>query len=307
MTNRYYLDPLNLTVRASVPSNDILMAFNTDTIIPDFDVVVKAGGVEYVASCRDGKCDKCSADFSYDRVLSIFIRGAQHGLGLGALSVRLIIYGHYGECTSCPEPSYDLYSSLPYYLVDDSNISGDGASISTELAANFVTVTKEQYDIQCAKNPKDCNELATVIKNWGTHLSDTSKYRIFLMRKRRRSHRGTFWAVPALAKESSSLEMTWWAISAYSHKQPIFMGKDTHWLDNSASWSTIKEDGGYHLADVLNLTTKNGKFHNGRKKQVIGFAVFRYDERLQNWVRASNIATTDLMITTKGILICPNR
>uniref|UniRef100_UPI0040566DDA hypothetical protein n=1 Tax=Alistipes sp. TaxID=1872444 RepID=UPI0040566DDA len=313
MVERHYEDPLRITLKANIPSDDILCVFQRN-IIPDFEVVIRSsndsGGTDFVAKCRDGVLENCSAHYTYDRHLTVLISASNHGLGLGDLSARLILYGYFGPCADCPEPILTLYRDLSVRLVDDPSLTGTGSDFSAELAASFVSITQREFHIQAVRNPKVKGELATLIQEWGPELADPTKYRIFLLRKRRKSRKGSYWTIPATAKPSATnLKISSWPISSSSAKQPIFMVSDGDWNDHSPSWGELRENGGYHLSDVLNIRlTDKGVFHNGRKKMTIGFGIFRRDERLDKWVQCSNTASVDIYASKKGgVTICANR
>lgn len=314
MTERHYEDPLRITLKATIPTDDVLCVLQERNIIPDFDVIIRSstdsGGTDYVAKCRDGVLENCSAHYTYDRKLVVLIAASNHGLGLGVLSARLVLYGYYGQCVEHPEPSLTLYRDLQVRLVDDPELSGQGNELAAEMAASFVTITRQQFHIQACRNPKVVGELATDIQEWSPMLADPSKYRIFLLRKRRKSPRGTYWAIPEFSSNPyNKLKMTSWPISATSARQPVFMGEDKDWSWRSEYWGTIREFGGYHLGDVINITlTDKIRFHNGRRKLTVGFAVFRYDNTLLKWIQCSNTATADILASPKGeIIICANR
>lgn len=158
------------------------------------------------------------------------------------------------------------------------------------------TLKKGEFESAVDKYPYDLNTVIEgVSDNDLTLMTDSSKYRICLLRFRKHKGEAPRWRIPMLPYEHSKRVEgkkvtsiiaetdTWWPIT----------GRVVPWFRN-----------GRKLTDALRLsiTTNGDKFCATRNKNMkIGVAIFRYTGKGgEGWTRISNISYITLLVQKNG-------
>lgn len=167
----------------------------------------------------------------------------------------------------------------------DTPTSGDGGSLEWYTIKSIVDY---------GNDPDECTP-KTVIENFNSVLTDTSKYRMLLLRFRKGgSDKAKRWSIPMIngawnpddgSGENGSFpwEYTWWPI----------VGSHTYWWEDALV-----------ISDVINVATKKKKFYNNKyvfvntnsTRMHLACAIYKKNDTTGKWERVSNMARITLRV-----------